>query len=139
MGNSKVESADDDAARVANPALADFELVQRAAKGDIAAFEEIYWGHHRVVYLTCLKIIKDPSHAEDLTQQVFVNLYRKMESFRGEAKLSTWLHRTAVNQALMLIRSQRSMKEDISETGEIPEPAAASGSGPSARMSSSST
>jgi RNA polymerase sigma-70 factor, ECF subfamily len=100
---------------------ADFDLVRRAVAGEKEAFEQIYWRHHRRVFLICSKIIKDPSASEDLTQEVFVKLFRKMSTFRGEARLSTWLYRTAVNEALMHIRSRKSRREELTESGEVPE------------------
>jgi RNA polymerase sigma-70 factor, ECF subfamily len=121
MSKSKLN---DEASRQSSDAIrvADHRLVQMAVGGDPGAFEQIYWQHHRTVYYVCLKMIKDAATAEDLTQQVFLSLFRKMASFRGESKLSTWLHRTTVNQVLMHIRSQKAIKEAVTEDGSIPEP-----------------
>ena len=101
--------------------LVDYALAQRAADGDIEAFEKIYWQYHRRVFAICMRMVKDESTAEDITQQVFINLFRRIKTFRGEAAFSTWLHRTTVNQVLMYFRAQRARKESTTEDGEMPE------------------
>lgn len=85
---------------------ADFDLTQAAAKSDLAAFEEIYNRHHRRVYAICLRMTRNTTEAEDLTQEVFLQLYRKIGSFRGDSAFSTWLHRLTVNQVLMHFRKR---------------------------------
>src|SRR5690606_8892575 len=62
----------------------DFDLAQAASKGDMVAFEEIYQRHHRRVYSICLRMLQNAHEAEDLTQDVFIQLYRKIGSFRGD-------------------------------------------------------
>lgn len=79
-------------------------LIQLAAEGDITAFEEIYRTHYRRVYNKCLRMTRNPVEAEDLTQEVFVQLYRKLKTFRGESAFTTWLHRLTVNVVLMHFR-----------------------------------
>ena len=101
----------------------EYELAQRAAGGDTKAFEEIYWKHHRRVYGVCLRMTKNTAEAEDVTQQIFLNLFRKIGSFRGESAFSTWLHRMTVNQMLMHFRSAKIRKEETTEDGELPESA----------------
>jgi len=83
-------------------------------------FEEIFRLYHRRVYALCLRMSGDASEAEDLTQDVFVQVYRKLGSFRGEAAFTTWLHRVTVNQVLMHFRKNRARKEQTTEDGEIP-------------------
>lgn len=78
--------------------------VQLAANGDVDAFERIYRLHHSRVYSVCLRMVRDRSVAEDLTQEVFIQLYRKLHTFRGESTIGTWLHRLTVNQVLMHLR-----------------------------------
>ena len=78
--------------------------VQLAAAGDVDAFERIYRRHHLRVYSVCLRMVRDRSLAEDLTQEVFVQLYRKLHTFRGDSSIGTWLHRLTVNQVLMHLR-----------------------------------
>jgi len=78
--------------------------VQLAAQGDITAFEEIYRSHHRRVFNQCLRMTRNVSEAEDLTQDVFLQLYRKLKTFRGESAFTTWLHRLTMNVVLMHFR-----------------------------------
>jgi len=107
---------------VANPSKAkDFDLTQAAAKGDMAAFEEIYHRHHRRVYSICLRMLQNAFEAEDLTQDVFIQLYRKVGSFRGDSAFTTWLHRLTVNQVLMHFRKRNVKFEKVTEEGETPD------------------
>jgi RNA polymerase sigma-70 factor, ECF subfamily len=107
---------------VANIAKAtDFDLAQVASKGDMAAFEEIYRRHHRRVYSICLRMLQNASEAEDLTQDVFIQLYRKIGSFRGDSAFTTWLHRMTVNQVLMHFRKRTVKFEKTTEEGDTPE------------------
>lgn len=98
----------------------DFVLAQRAAGGDMGAFEDLYQRHHRRVYSICLRMLQSPSEAEDLTQDVFIQLYRKIGSFRGDSAFTTWLHRMAVNQVLMHFRKKTVKFEKTTEEGETP-------------------
>jgi RNA polymerase sigma-70 factor, ECF subfamily len=97
---------------VAPAQASDYELAQAAARGDMQAFEQLYRLHHRRVYGLCLRMMKNVAEAEDLTQEVFIQLYRKIGSFRGEASFTTWLHRLTVNQVLMHFRRLRGRKEE---------------------------
>jgi RNA polymerase sigma-70 factor, ECF subfamily len=101
-------------------AATDFQLAQRAAGGDMAAFEEIYQRHHRRVYSICLRMLQNAFEAEDLTQDVFIQLYRKIGSFRGDSAFTTWLHRMTVNQVLMHFRKRTVKFEKTTEEGETP-------------------
>jgi RNA polymerase sigma-70 factor (ECF subfamily) len=100
--------------------VSDFELAQSAAKGDMFAFEEIYQRHHRRVYSICLRMLQNASEAEDLTQDVFIQLYRKIGSFRGDSAFTTWLHRMTVNQVLMHFRKRVVKFEKTTEEGDTP-------------------
>jgi RNA polymerase sigma-70 factor (ECF subfamily) len=80
------------------------ESVRLAAAGDVGAFEDIYNAYHARVYSVCLRMTHNASEAEDLTQDVFVQLFRKLKTFRGESAFSTWLHRITVNAVLMHFR-----------------------------------
>lgn len=102
-------------------AAPDFELTKLAAKGDMAAFEEIYQRHHRRVYSICLRMLQNAYEAEDLTQDVFIQLYRKIGSFRGDSAFTTWLHRMTVNQVLMHFRKRNVKYEKVTEEGETPD------------------
>jgi len=109
---------------------ADFALAQRAANGDMPAFEELYNRHHRRVYSICLRMLQNSSEAEDLTQDVFIQLYRKIGSFRGDSAFTTWLHRMTVNQVLMHFRKRTVKFEKTTEEGETPDQIVAGTSNP---------
>jgi RNA polymerase sigma-70 factor (ECF subfamily) len=83
-------------------------------------FQELYQAHHRRVYSTCLRMTRDISEAEDLTQEVFVHLFRASGSFRGEAAFTTWLHRLTINHVLMHFRKCKVRSERTTEGGELP-------------------
>ncbi len=102
-------------------AATDFELTQMAAGGDMVAFEEVYQRHHRRVYSICLRMLQNAYEAEDLTQDVFIQLYRKIGSFRGDSAFTTWLHRMTVNQVLMHFRKRNVKYEKVTEEGETPD------------------
>ena len=98
----------------------DFDLTKLAAQGNMAAFEEIYNRHHRRVYSICLRMLQNATEAEDLTQDVFIQLHRKIGSFRGDSAFTTWLHRLTVNQVLMHFRKRNVKFEKTTEEGETP-------------------
>lgn len=79
----------------------DRNLVSRAQKGDEEAFAALFEMHKKRVYSLCLFMTADVATAEDLTQEVFIQVFRKISTFRGDAAFSTWLHRIAVNTVLM--------------------------------------
>ena len=97
----------------------DLELVRQAAAGDQAAFEKLYEQHHRRVYSLCLRMLGNQSQAEDLTQEVFLQVYKKLGSFRGDSAFTTWLHRLTVNQVLMHFRKRGVKLEHTSEEGDF--------------------
>jgi RNA polymerase sigma-70 factor, ECF subfamily len=98
----------------------DFELAQKSAAGDTAAFEEIYHRHFRRVYALCLRMMGNPTEAEDMTQEVFLQLFNKIGMFRGDSAFTTWLHRMTVNQVLMHFRKRSTRSEKTTEEGETP-------------------
>jgi RNA polymerase sigma-70 factor, ECF subfamily len=83
-------------------------VVQRAQRGDEDAFAKLFELHRRRVYSVCLLMTSDPSEAEDLTQEAFLQVFRKVGTFRGDSAFSTWLHRVAVNTVLMRLRQRKS-------------------------------
>ena len=83
------------------------EAIKQAKEGDAAAFERLYKKHCRHVYSLCLRMIKNPTEAEDLTQQTFLQVFRKIGTFRGDSGLSTWVHKVTVNVVLMHIRRKK--------------------------------
>jgi len=86
--------------------LSEAEAIQRARDGDLAVFEQIYRSHSQRVYGLCLRMVGNTAEAEDLTQEIFLHLIRKIHTFRGESAFSTWLHRLAVNLVLMRLRKK---------------------------------
>jgi RNA polymerase sigma-70 factor (ECF subfamily) len=91
---------------IASDKLSEAEAIQRAGDGDAVAFEYLYRLHSRRVYAVCLRMVGDTTEAEDLTQEAFLRLFRKIHTFRGESAFSTWLHRLAVNLVLMRLRKK---------------------------------
>jgi RNA polymerase sigma-70 factor (ECF subfamily) len=79
-------------------------LVRKALGGDADAFATLFQLHKGRVYAICLRMTNNPADADDLTQEAFIQAFRKLGTFRGESALSTWLHRVAVNTALMHFR-----------------------------------
>ena len=80
-------------------------IVRRAARGDARAHEIIYRAFNAPVYSTCLRFTRVPAHAEDLTQDTFIEVMRSIGSFRGDAPLGSWIRRVAISKALMFLRS----------------------------------
>lgn len=97
----------------------DLELARAAAAGDTSAFESLYNQHHRRVYSLCVRMLGHTSQAEDLTQEVFLQVHRKLGSFRGDSAFTTWLHRLTVNQVLMHFRKRGVKLEHTSEEGDF--------------------
>jgi len=115
---------EDERAAAAEAAGLDYWLAQRVAAGDMLAFEEFYERYHRRVYALCLRMTGNTAEAEDLTQEVFIHVYRKIGSFRGDSSLMTWLHRVTVNRTLMHFRKSAVRRERTTEDGATPEPPA---------------
>jgi RNA polymerase sigma-70 factor, ECF subfamily len=91
---------------IASDKLSEAEAILRARNGDRAMFEYLYQLHSRRVYAVCLRMVGNTAEAEDLTQEAFLLLLRKIHTFRGESAFSTWLHRLAVNLVLMRLRKK---------------------------------
>ena len=94
------------------------ELIERAKQGDAQAFQALYDKHKRRVYSLCLRMTANTAEAEDLTQEAFLQLYRKIGTFRGESAFSTWLHRLSVNVVLMQLRKKTLPVVSLEETTE---------------------
>jgi RNA polymerase sigma-70 factor (ECF subfamily) len=84
----------------------DFDLVRRAQRGDADAFATLFAAHKGRVYSLCLRMTNNAAEAEDLTQDAFLQVFRKLATFRGDSALSTWLYRIAVNTVLMHFRKK---------------------------------
>jgi RNA polymerase sigma-70 factor (ECF subfamily) len=107
-------------AEVGTKEPSDYELAQKSAAGDTAAFEVIYRRHFRRVYALCLRMMGNPVEAEDMSQDVFLQLFNKIGMFRGESAFTTWLHRMTVNQVLMHFRKKSTRSELLTDEGETP-------------------
>jgi RNA polymerase sigma-70 factor (ECF subfamily) len=94
---------------------------EKVIRGDLLPFEELFKLHHRKVYAVCLRMTGNTAEAEDLSQEVFVQVFRKLGTFRGESAFSTWLHRLTVNHVLMYFRKSSRRRERLTEDGELPE------------------
>ena len=84
----------------------DIELVRRAQEGDPDAFAFLFNAHKTKIYSLCLRMTANTAEAEDLTQDAFLQAFRKLATFRGDSALSTWLYRVAVNTVLMHMRKK---------------------------------
>jgi RNA polymerase sigma-70 factor, ECF subfamily len=104
--------------------LSEAEAIEQAKLGDAEAFEVLYNLHKRRVYSLCLRMTANAAEAEDLTQEAFMQLFRKIATFRGESAFSTWLHRMAVNVVLMQLRKKGlpvvPLEDDIETEEETP-------------------
>ena len=91
------------------------DTIYRAQQGDAEAFETLYGLHSRRVYALCLRMIGDPADAEDLTQEAFLQLFRKIHTFRGESAFSSWLYRLTANVVLMRFRKRKPVTLSLDE------------------------
>src|SRR5713226_4570446 len=101
--------------------MAETEIIHRAQRRDAAAFESLYKLHSRRIYALCLRMLGNISEAEDLTQEAFLQLFRKIHTFRGESAFSTWLHRMAVNLVLMRLRRKAPSQVPLECSAELSE------------------
>ena len=101
--------------------LTDPELAQRISAGDKQAFELLMRRHNQILYRTARSILKDEAEAEDAVQEAYLLAYRGMSGFRGDAKLSTWLVRIVVNEAIGRARRRRRGAQIIQLSGETRE------------------
>lgn len=90
--------------RASDPPSAEAEALALAQAGDPQAFARIYALHKRRIYSLCMRMVNNVAEAEDLTQEAFLQLHRKIATFRGDSAFSTWLHRLAINVVLMHLR-----------------------------------
>jgi len=98
--------------RALEPTLA---LVRRAQQGDTQAFGTLFHTHRSRVYSLCLRMTRNVAEAEDLTQEAFLQVFRKLPTFRGDSALSTWMYRVAVNTVLMYFRKRGRPQFSIDE------------------------
>jgi RNA polymerase sigma-70 factor (ECF subfamily) len=124
--------------RPAHPAPPDAEataeLVRRAQRGEVEAFEGLYRAHVGRVHAVCRRMAGDPAHAEELTQDVFVRAWERLGSFLGDAAFGSWLHRLAVNVVLEDARGERRRSARVAVMAVPPETAAGGAGALDARM-----
>jgi RNA polymerase sigma-70 factor (ECF subfamily) len=100
------------AARVSGP---DAELVVRCQAGDVDAFEMLYRQHAPRIYSLACRMAGSPQEGEDLLQEIFLQVHRKLGSFRGDATLGTWLYRLALNLCLDFVRSRQARMKAVTD------------------------
>ena len=104
--------------------MTEAQAIAGCVAGDPQAFEVLYNMHKRRVYSLCLRMVRDPAEAEDLSQEAFMQLFRKIGTFRGDSAFSTWLHRLTVNIILMRIGKkglvQVSLDQDRDDGQDLP-------------------
>jgi RNA polymerase sigma-70 factor, ECF subfamily len=114
MATSKV--TEHPSAGGANPARAEeMALVERCRRGDLAAFEELYKAHAGKLFSVACRILGNPADAEDLLQEIFLSAHRKLDGFRGESALGTWLYRLATNHCLDYLRSRAARTNQLTD------------------------
>jgi RNA polymerase sigma-70 factor (ECF subfamily) len=96
-------------------------LVERVCAGDVYAFQEIVERYKKKVYYIAYDIVSDHHEAEDVSQEVFIKMYRALDRFRKDAKMSSWLYQITVNTAIDSLRRKKSKPrinvEDIERVG----------------------
>ena len=95
---------------------ADMALVARCRAGDLAAFEELYTAHAGKLFSVTSRMLGNSSDAEDLLQEIFLSAHRKLDGFRGESALGTWLYRLAMNHCLDYLRSRAARTTGLTDT-----------------------
>jgi len=98
--------------------MTEAEVIRRAQAGDTSCYEALYMRHKRRIFSLCLRMTGNYAQAEDFTQEAFLQLYRKIASFRGESAFTTWLHRLSVNIILMHWRKKGLAEVSLEETLE---------------------
>ena len=94
------------------------KIIRRAQQGDGAAFEHIYRTHGRRIFGLCRRMVGNPTDAEDLTQEAFLQVFRKIQTFRGDSALYTWLHRLTLNIVFMHLRKRRLRDTPLRDSGK---------------------
>jgi RNA polymerase sigma-70 factor (ECF subfamily) len=94
---------------------ADMALVERCRMGDLGAFEELYSAHAGKLFSVACRLLGNPADAEDVLQEIFLSAHRKLDGFRGESALGTWLYRLATNHCLDYLRSRAARTNDVTD------------------------
>jgi len=116
LARNRPSDPDASTSRQSPKPVTEAEAIRLAQAGDAAAFEFLYHMHSRRVYALCLRMVNNPPDAEDLMQEAFLQLFRKIGTFRGESAFSTWLHRMTVNVVLMRLRKKSLPVASLEET-----------------------
>lgn len=98
--------------------VAEAALVERCRRGELGAFEEIYRAHSAKLFGLIHRMVGNRADAEDLLQEVFLSAHRKLEGFRGESALGTWLYRLATNSCLDYLRSRAAKSGQLTDAIE---------------------
>jgi len=93
--------------------VSEIELIRQVKQGNQHAFRQLYELHHKRIYALCWRMLADKSSADDVCQEVFVQLWQKITNFRGESKFSTWLHSVASNIVLGHLRKQKNWLQRV--------------------------
>jgi RNA polymerase sigma-70 factor, ECF subfamily len=102
--------------QAANPVRSEeMALVERCRRGDLAAFEELYRAHAGKLFSIACRMLGNPADAEDLLQEIFLSAHRKLDGFRGESALGTWLYRLATNHCLDYLRSRAARTNQLTD------------------------
>lgn len=117
MRTSKVPEQPAGKAGVGAPARRDAEvaLVERCRRGDLGAFEELYRLHAGRLYSVALRLVGNAADAEDLLQEIFLAAHRRLDTFRGESALGTWLYRLGTNLCLDYLRSRTGRSRQVTD------------------------
>ena len=100
--------------------ISDFTLARRTGNGDVQAFQELYVRHRRSVYSLCLRMTANVADSEDLSQEVFIKVFRYVRGFRGDSAFEAWLRRLTVNHVRMHFRRRRLHPEPSIDDDQIP-------------------
>jgi len=101
---------------VSGDASPETKLVARCRAGDVDAFETLYKQHGARIYSLASRMAGSPEEGEDLLQEIFLQAYRKLDSFKGDASIGTWLYRLALNHCLDFVRSRRAKMGKLTDT-----------------------
>ena len=121
-------------AEASRPVSLEQARIRAAQAGDANAFRAVYEAHVGRVRALCLRLSGDAGRADELTQDVFVRVWERLTTFRGESAFSTWLHRLAVNEVLQTLRSAGRRERRVAIMAEPPETAIHGGAGPEQSM-----
>jgi len=101
--------------QVDSSSLSENEALRLAQQGNAAAFDFLYRRHNQRVYALCLRMVKNPVQAEDLTQETFLAVLRGIREFRGQSAFTTWLHQVTRNTVLMCFRKKKLKETSLEE------------------------